>query len=169
VERIGKTRALKGRMKRRKRMAGTYTNLQFHIVFSTKERRPWIGEEIQARLYEYMAGIIRDEKGVAYLINGTPDHVHILTRWRADESLAALVRNVKARSSSWIHQTFADLRRFAWQEGYAAFTVSESQSATVRRYIANQKAHHRKRTFQEEYLEFLKRHRIEYNERYIWK
>ena len=115
-----------------------------------------------------MGGIVRSMNGIAVRIGGMPDHVHLLVRWRTDETLAALMRTVKARSSAWIHDNFPELRGFAWQDGYAAFTVSQSQAAAVERYIATQAEHHRKHSFQEELIDFFRAHEIEYDERYIW-
>ena len=149
-------------------MPGTYTRLLYHFVFSTKHRRPLITGDVEARLHQYMGGIVRSMNGVAIRIGGMPDHVHMLVRWRTDDTLAALMRTVKARSSAWIHTTFPRLSAFAWQEGYAAFTVSQSQADTVDAYVARQAEHHRKRTFQEELLEILRTHEVEYDERYIW-
>src|SRR5205085_494493 len=119
-------------------MSHSYTNLLYHIVFSTKDRRPLLDAAIRPRLYEYLAGGIRGEGGTALIINGTSDHVHILPRCRQDKALADVVRAVKANSSGWLHETFPSLRRFAWQQGYGAFTVSQSQVERVKKYIANQ-------------------------------
>jgi len=149
-------------------MAGTYTKLLYHFVFSTKQRANLITPELQPRLHEYMGGIVRDMKGTAYRIGGMPDHVHMLVRWRTDETLATLMREVKAGSSGWVHDTFPSMKDFAWQEGYGAFTVSQSQIDVVDAYIRNQVRHHQKLTFQEEFLELLRRHEIDYDERYIW-
>jgi len=148
-------------------MPGTHTKLLYHFVFSTKHRQPLITEDVEARLHEYMGGIVRSMSGVAIRIGGMPDHIHMLVRWRTDETLATLMRTVKARSSAWIHDTFPTLRAFACQHGYAAFTVSESQVDMVESYIARQAEHHRKRTFQEELLDFLRAHRIQFDERHI--
>ena len=101
-------------------------------------------------------------------IGGVADHVHILFSWRTDEGISVLTRNLKANSSKWIHQTFPDLREFAWQEGYAIFSVSESICERVREYIRTQEEHHRKKTFQEELVEFLRAHRVDYDEKYLW-
>jgi REP element-mobilizing transposase RayT len=150
-------------------MAGTHTRLLYHFVFSTKHRQPLITHDIESRLHEYMGGIVRSMSGVAIRVGGAVDHARLLVRWRTDETIAALMRTVKARSSAWVHDTFPALRAFAWQEGYAAFTVSQSQVAVVDEYIGRQAEHHRKRTFQEELVEFLRAHEIEYDERYIWK
>jgi len=97
---------------------GTFSNLQFHVVFSTKDRKRWLTSDLQRRLYDFIGGIIRGEKGVLHEIGGMPDHVDLLIGWRTDESLAALMRNVKSRSSLWVHQTFPQWQSFAWQAGY---------------------------------------------------
>jgi REP element-mobilizing transposase RayT len=149
-------------------MPGTYSQILLHIVFSTKHRHPWITPAIAERLYPYIGGIIRDERGVLYDIGGVSDHVHLYLRWRPDESVSNLMRNVKARASLWMHQTFPDLAAFAWQEGYSAFSVSKSQEVAVRNYIANQLDHHRKEDFKSELLRFLRAHAIEFDERYIF-
>src|SRR5262249_6460089 len=110
----------------------------------------------------------RAEKGAAHQIGGVPDHVHLLVRWRTDESIATLMRMVKSRSSAWVHDTFPTHQSFQWQEGYGAFTVSQSQSDVVDQYIRNQRAHHREKTFQAEFIALLDAHGIEYDERYLW-
>jgi REP element-mobilizing transposase RayT len=108
-------------------MAGTFSNLKFHLVFSTKHREPWLTDDIRPRVFDYMGGIVRGEKGVLLEIGGVSDHVHILFGWRTDEAISTLVRNLKANSSKWIHESFPNLRQFAWQEGYSIFAVSQSQ------------------------------------------
>ena len=148
-------------------MPGTFSNLLLHIVFSTKHREPLITPDIQPRLHQFIGGIVRDEGGKLLEIGGVADHLHLLVSWRTDEAISSLVRNVKARSSAWVHQTFADHRAFAWQEGYGVFSVSHSQAPKVAEYIRGQPEHHRAKTFQEEFLELLKRHKIEYDERYV--
>lgn len=149
-------------------MPGTYSQILLHIVFSTKYRVPLITPEIAPRLYAYMGGIVRAEKGVLFDIGGIADHVHMYLRWRTDETVANLMRAVKARSSAWVHETFPALHAFAWQEGYAAFSVSKSQEPAVKNYIANQEAHHRTQDFKAELLQLLQRHGIPYDERYIF-
>jgi putative transposase len=149
-------------------MPGTYTKLLYHIVFSTKGRARLMTTDLEPRLQDYLGGIIRGEKGVCYQIGGTLNHVHLLIRWRTDESLATLLRNLKSRSSLWVHQTFPALQLFQWQEGYGAFTVSQSQVEAVNRYIANQEQHHHVKTFEEEFIDLLKAHDVEYDERYVW-
>jgi REP-associated tyrosine transposase len=148
-------------------MAGTFTNLLYHVVFSTKDRVPMIHKDVQERLYEYMGGIIRGEGGVLLEIGGVADHVHLLTKLKADTAIAVLLRLLKSNSSGWVNDNRLVPGRFAWQTGYAAFSVSESQVEAVRRYIRNQEAHHAKVSFKDELIALLKKHRIEYDERYI--
>jgi REP element-mobilizing transposase RayT len=149
-------------------MPGTYSRLLYHVVFSTKGRAAMMKGGTRGRIHEYLGGIIRSEGGVAYQIGGMPDHVHLLLRWRADQSIAALVRQMKSNSSRWIHETFPMMTAFAWQEGYGAFTVSQSQKDTVAAYIANQEAHHQNTPFEEEFVRFLRAHEIEYDPKYLW-
>lgn len=149
-------------------MPGTYSQILLHIIFSTKNREPWITADIVARLYQYMGGIIRAEKGVLYDIGGIEDHVHLYLRWRPDATVSDLMRTVKSRSSGWIHDTFPTLGAFAWQEGYSVFTVSKSQEGAVKAYIANQAEHHKKEDFKSELLRMLRAHEIEFDERYVF-
>jgi putative transposase len=149
-------------------MPGTYTLLLFHIVFSTKHREPWIDAAIADDLYGFMGGIIRSERGVLLAAGGIEDHVHLFVRWRADGALSDLMRATKAQSSKWIHGKFPRLDRFAWQEGYAAFSVSASQEVAVRQYIARQREHHASRDFRSELLRLLAAHGIEFEERYVF-
>jgi REP element-mobilizing transposase RayT len=121
-----------------------YSQLLPHVVYSTKHREPWITPDLAERLHPYLGGIIRAERGVLYDIGGVADHVHLYLRWRPDESISNLMRTVKARSSGWIHDTFPALGKFAWQEGYSRFSVSQSQEAAVKAYIAGQAEHHGK-------------------------
>ena len=150
-------------------MPQSFASLHCHIVFSTKNRLPSIDGEWQARLYEYIGGILRKEKCVLSAAGGMPDHVHLLVSLSREIAVADLVRLIKANSSKWVHETFPTSRAFAWQAGYGAFSVSHSNRDAVKKYIAGQAAHHRVRTFQEEFIEFLKRHDIEYDEKYIWE
>ncbi len=149
-------------------MPGTYSQILLHVVFSTKLRKPWITPDIAERLYPYMGGIVRAEKGTLYDIGGIEDHVHMYLRWRTDESVSNLMRTVKARSSKWIHETFPALHTFAWQEGYAVFSVSKSQEAAVKKYIAGQAAHHKREDFKAELLRLLRKHEIEFDEQYVF-
>jgi len=149
-------------------MPGTYSQILFHIVFSTKHREAWVRPDIADRLYPYIGGLVRAERGVLHQIGGVEDHVHMYLRWRPDESVSNLMRTVKARSSKWVHDTFPALGRFAWQEGYSVFSVSKSQEQAVKDYIAGQAEHHKKEDFKSELLRFLRAHGIEFDERYVF-
>jgi putative transposase len=148
-------------------MATTFSNLLYHIVFSTKTRLPLIHKEIQGPVYEYVGGIIRDEGGILLEIGGVPDHIHILAKLRTDKAVALMVQRIKGRSSKWLNEWRAPTERFGWQEGYGAFSVSESLVNKVRTYIRTQEEHHRRVSFKEELIALLKRHRIPYDERYV--
>jgi REP-associated tyrosine transposase len=124
----------------------TYSQLLLHVVFSTKHRERWITPDVAERLYPFTGGIIRAEKGILYDIGGIEDHVHLYLRWRPDAAISDLMRTIKSRSSLRVHQTFPRLDAFAWQEGYAVFSVSKSQEGAVKKYIASQAEHHRIRT-----------------------
>ncbi|MGH9581230.1 MAG: IS200/IS605 family transposase, partial [Terriglobales bacterium] len=137
-------------------------------IWSTRERKPLIEPELKENLFAYLGGIVREMKGKALIVNGMHDHVHLLVELPPAVSVAELMRVAKANSSRWIHETRPGHSGFAWQTGYAAFSVSRSHAASVSRYIAEQEKHHRKRTFQEELILFLKKHGIEYDERYLW-
>jgi REP element-mobilizing transposase RayT len=149
-------------------MPSTYTNLLYHIVFSTKERVPLIADDWQEELYRYIGGIIRAEGGVQLEIGGIDDHVHILAKFKPAISVSEMLNKIKANSSKWANDHKMKMRKFAWQEGYAAFSVSESQVPNLVTYIRNQAEHHRKQTFQEEFVALLKRHGIEYDPKYLW-
>lgn len=149
-------------------MPGTYSQLLLHIVFSTKGRTPWITAEVAERLYPYIGGIVRAERGTLYDIGGIEDHVHMYLRWRPDGSVSDLMRTVKGRSSKWVHEAFPSLDAFAWLEGYSVFSVSKSQEAAVKTYIARQAEHHKKEDFKSELLRSLRAHGIEYVEKYVF-
>jgi putative transposase len=123
--------------------------------------------EIKPRLFAYMAGIIENLKGKPLLINGPRDHVHLLCVLPGDQSLSDLMKKVKANSSRWVHENWEWRARFAWQTGYAAFSVSHSKVREMRRYIANQEEHHRKTTFHEEVMTFLRKHGIQYDPGFV--
>ena len=150
-------------------MAHTFTNLLYHLVFSTKDRRGWIRDDLRDRLFPYLGGGIRDENGIALSVGGTDDHVHLLVKLPATAAVAATLCAIKANSSGWVHKEWPTHAGFAWQTGYAAFSVSQSQVPSVQRYIERQAEHHRTRTFQEEFVQLLNKHGIEYDERYIWE
>lgn len=149
-------------------MASTFTNLLYHIVFSTKQRKPLISVELRPELYKYISGIIRAEGGKLLEIGGVSDHVHIVTKLKATHAIAHVVQLIKANSSKWINERPDRPHAFAWQTGYAAFSVSESQVESVRKYVRNQETHHKRRSFQDELLALLRKHKIEFDERYVW-
>lgn len=150
-------------------MPQSFTGLYFHIIFSTKHRAPLIADTWASRLYDYIAGIIHQHKGIMLAIGGMPDHIHLLVTLPKNLAIADALRLIKANSSLWIHRTFDEKKTFAWQGGYGAFTVSASNVEQVCRYIANQREHHRQKTFQEEFVEFLKAYNVAYEERYLWE
>jgi putative transposase len=149
-------------------MPGTYSQLLLHAVFSTKGRERWITPDLAERLYPYIGGIVRAEKGALYDIGGASDHVHLYLRWRPDGAISDLMRIVKARSSKWIHDTLPALDPFAWQEGYSVFSVSKSQERAVKKYIGGQAAHHAKEDFRSELLRMLRAHGVEFDEKYVF-
>jgi putative transposase len=149
-------------------MPQSFGSLYFHLVFSTKNRMPSIVDDIQPRLFEYMGGILRNQKGRLVAAGGVEDHVHLLVSLSRQASIADTLRDLKSNSSSWVCERFSDQRRFAWQSGYGAFSVSFSAIDSVRTYLANQKEHHAKQTFQDEFIAMLKLHDLEYDERYVW-
>ncbi len=149
-------------------MSSSHCNLLYHIVFSTKGREPWLTPEIRPRTHQYLGGAIRNEGGIALIVNGTTDHVHVLAKLRQDKAISKLIGELKANSSGWISRTFKEAAAgFQWQEGYGAFTVSESQLPKVHRYIERQEEHHRSVSFLEEFKTLLKAHGLTFDERYL--
>lgn len=149
-------------------MPQSFGSLYFHLVFSTKNRVPSISDDIQPRLFEYLGGILRNQRGRLVAAGGIEDHVHLLVSLSRQASISDTLRDLKSNSSGWIHETFSNRRSFAWQTGYGAFSVSFSALDSVRAYLANQKEHHKRQTFQEEFIAMLKLHELEYDERYVW-
>lgn len=147
----------------------SYISSYFHCVFSTKERRPLITPELQERIRPFLGGIARQNKMKAIEVGGVADHVHILLSLPSTMAVSKAMQLIKGGSSKWIHETFPKYYEFAWQDEYGAFSVSVSQLDKTIEYIKGQEEHHRKITFQEEFLALLKKHRIEYDERYLWK
>jgi len=150
-------------------MGHTYAHLLVHVVFSTKSRRRIITADIRPRLHEYLSGVARKEFGPAIRIGGTADHLHGLLSLSTDVSVAEAMRKWKSPSSGWVHKTFAGKESFAWQTGYGAFSVSESNAASVIRYIDRQEEHHRNRTFEEEFVALLQGHGVAYDPDRIWE
>ena len=149
-------------------MANTYTNLQYHLVFSTKNRKNIILNSFRDDLYCYLGGIIRSEKGKMIAIGGTENHVHILANFAKSVPLSSILQQIKGGSSKWLNDKKTLPYRFGWQSGYAAFTVSESMVDVVVKYIQNQPVHHKKITFEDEFVKLLKKHGVEYDEKYLW-
>ena len=147
-------------------MPSTHTNLHYHLVFSTKERLPLIKDEWRERLHSYLGGVIRNLEGVPLAVGGTNDHVHCLIGLKSSHRLDYLVRDLKADSSKWIHSELKE--KFEWQKGYGAFTVSPSGIEKVRQYILNQAIHHRRKTFENEYIEMLDKSHTPYEPEYLW-
>jgi REP element-mobilizing transposase RayT len=149
-------------------MANTFTCLHYHVIFSTKNREPWISRDIEERLWRFLGGIARENGMKALQIGGMPDHVHLALALPPTQTVSKALQLLKGGSSKWIKDALPDLRGFAWQDGYAAFCVSKSNLPEVIAYIQNQREHHRTKSFHDEFLSFLKRHEIEFDERYLW-
>jgi putative transposase len=147
-------------------LSHTSGNILLHFIFSTQGRRALIKVDFRDDLFAYLGGIVRGMNGAALIVNGTCDHVHMLLRVRPVHSSAEIVRVVKANSSKWVRGKWSV--EFAWQTGYGVFSVSESNVAAVIKYIAGQEEHHKKHSFQQEYVAFLKKNHVEYDEKYIW-
>jgi putative transposase len=149
-------------------MSHTFVNSLLHCVFSTKERRPLITPGLQTRLFQYMGGIARDNKIKLLGAGGVDDHVHLLVSMPSTITIAKAMQLIKGGSSKWIHETFAEHRMFEWQEGYGAFSIGISDVNRTIKYINNQAEHHGKMDFKTEFLKFLNKHEIEYDERYVF-
>jgi len=149
-------------------MANSYTQILIHYIFSTKNREKWILEKFEKRIWQYMGGIAKKNKIIPYCIGGVDDHVHLLLSLPRTLSIAEAIKLIKGGSSSWIHSEFPALKNFFWQEGYGAFSVSYSGIDKVKQYILNQREHHHRQTFKDEYLAFLKKYNVPYDERYVW-
>lgn len=145
----------------------SFVQLHYHVVFATKQRRPLLAEQLRPRLIEYIGGVLRAAGSVLLEAGGAADHMHLAISASQQQSLANMVRDIKAGSSRWIHDTFGDLRTFAWQDGYAAFSVSHSVMPKVREYIRGQEGHHKELSFDEELAALLERHDVEFDRRYL--
>ena len=145
-------------------MSQSYVCLHYHLVFSTKHRLPGITAEIEPRLWEYIAATVRERGGTPIQIGGIEDHVHLLVTLRQQPSLSDIVRDIKASSSGWVHDTFPNAQDFWWQGGYGAFTVSHSNIEVVKAYIENQKEHHKKQNFKDELRLLLEKHSVPFKE-----
>jgi putative transposase len=150
-------------------MANTYTQIHLQFVFAVKYRNGLIHASFKEELYKYISGIIKENNHKLLAINGMPDHLHIFIGMRPSQSISDLLQDIKGSSSKWINEKKFLKVKFEWQEGYGAFSYSKSHVNNVISYIQNQENHHKKETFREEYLKFLKVFEIEYDERYIFK
>ncbi|MGQ0763339.1 MAG: IS200/IS605 family transposase [Acidobacteriota bacterium] len=149
-------------------MAQTLVSLMVHLVFSTKNREPFITPEIEPELFAYMGGILKHHESRLLDAGGTSDHVHLLISQSKNVSLSSLMKDVKKDSSSWVKKKGNKFRNFHWQDGYGAFSLRKSDIPELKKYIANQKEHHRKRSFKEELIQCLQDEGIAYDERYLW-
>ena len=149
-------------------MANTYSNLFYHIVFSTKGRKNLIDRSIEERVWAYIGGIARKHDLIAVRVGGIENHIHVLIMAKPKIAPSQIVQWLKGESSRWIHETFPELRSFAWQDGYGIFSVSKSNVPDVVEYIKDQREHHAKQSFEEEYISMLKLNGIDYEERYIF-
>lgn len=147
-------------------MPSTHLTSNFHLVFSTKERRRLIAAEWMPRLHAYLGGIVKGKDAVPLAVGGIDDHVHLLVSLKSKHRLDYFLRDLKADSSAWVHKEFT--RVFEWQKGYGGFSVCPKEANVVRRYIENQDEHHRKETFEQEYVRLLEDNEVEYDEMYLW-
>lgn len=149
-------------------MSQSLSKIAVHLVFTTKNRQPLLHDDIRDELHRYMAGILAAMESPAIAIGSVADHVHVLCLLSRNVAVAKLVEHVKKGTSKWLKTKGDTLAGFYWQSGYGVFSVSESNIEQVKAYIAGQAEHHRKTTFQDEYRAFLRKHNVEYDERYVW-
>ncbi len=149
-------------------MSQSLSKLYIHAIFHVKNNECLIQPEDEKELYAYMGGTIKISKSIPIVINGTENHIHILCIMSKNISLSALLEDIKTNSSRWIKTFGPHYREFAWQGGYAGYSVSQSKVDVVKKYIENQKEHHNKQSFKEEYIRFLKENGVEYNDDYLW-
>jgi REP element-mobilizing transposase RayT len=149
-------------------MPGTFSQIYIQVVFAVKDRENLIGKSWKDELHKYMAGIIKRKEQKSIIVNGMSDHIHAFIGLKPSMAISDLVRDIKNNSSNFINDKKFVKGKFSWQEGYGAFSYSHSHIQNVYDYILNQEEHHKNRTFQEEYLEFLKKFEIEYNEKYLF-
>jgi putative transposase len=150
-------------------MSQSLSKILVHIVFSTKQRYPFLSsEDIRREMQAYLAGIAKQWDSPPLIVNGTSDHMHLLVNLTKRYALMEVIKELKRGSSVWIKEKAGMLRKFHWQDGYGAFSVSQSQANVVKNYIAGQEEHHQKISFQEEFRELLGRHEVEFDEKYLW-
>lgn len=149
-------------------MAHTFRSHYFHLIWSTKGRKPFITPDIQLRLYSYMGAILKNNKAHLIEIGGVKDHVHLLISIPNLDGYSTVIRQLKSNSSVWMHKEFIDKKDFEWQDGYGSFAVSYSQLEPVIAYIKNQETHHARLSFKDEYIAFLTKHHIAYDPRFVF-
>ena len=149
-------------------MPQSLVNNYIHITFSTKNRQPFIDKNIREELFSYLAGICKNKECNPIIVGGYKDHVHLLCLLSQKIALMKLIEQLKSHSSKWIKTKGEQYRNFYWQKGYGAFSINPSQIGIVEKYIKNQKAHHKTKSFKDEYRAFLKKYKINYNEKYVW-
>jgi putative transposase len=149
-------------------MANTFSNLFYHFVFSTQHRENFINREIENRVWAYLGGVARKHTLTALAIGGIENHIHALIISPPAIAPSQIAQWLKGDSSKWIHEEFTELKKFAWQDGYGVFSVSKSSAPKVVEYIKNQRSHHKKQNFEDEYVELLKLHKIEFDEKYVF-
>jgi putative transposase len=149
-------------------MANTYTCLHYHLVFSTKNREPWITADAEERVWAYLGGIAKENEMTPIRIGGIEDHLHVLVGAPPTMAPSKIAQLIKGGSSNWIRDHFPEWSGFAWQDGYGTFSVSRSNVDAVANYIRNQREHHRNTGYQTEYRALLEKHGVEYDERYLW-
>lgn len=150
-------------------MANTYSQIHVQVVFTVQNRESLIGNKWKNELYQYLVGIIQNHQHKVIAINGMPDHVHILIGLRPSQSISDLMQKVKGDSSKWINRKGFVLGKFSWQEGYGVFSYGKSQIDNVIEYIKRQEIHHQRKTFKEEYRQFLEKFAVDYDERFVFK
>ena len=150
-------------------MSQSLAKVLLHVIYSTKDRDPFLADqEVRRNMHSYLATVFKEYDSPALLIGGVADHVHILCLLSRTHSISEVIREAKRNSSKWIKTQGNRLEKFRWQSGYGAFSVSQSQAAQVKAYISTQERHHQRRSFQDEYRDFLKKYEVEYDERYVW-
>lgn len=149
-------------------MANTYTQLFVHIIFSTKGREKILHKSFRKELFKYISGILTNKNQKPFAVNGTTDHVHVFVGIEPNISISDLVRDIKHSSTNFIKEKNFIKHKFNWQKGYCAFTYSKSQFDSVIKYIMNQEVHHKTKTFEEEYIEFLKKYEVDYDSKYVF-
>jgi len=150
-------------------MANTYTQIHIHAIFAVQNRYCVIQKSWKDELYKYITGIIKQNQHKPLVINGMPDHIHLLFGMRPSQSLSDLMQDVKGNSSKWLNEKNFMKSRFSWQEGFGAFSYSKSQIPKVIKYINDQETHHKRKTFIEEYEDFLRAFSVDHDERYVFK